>query len=103
MAHVLSRPLPVIALGWFLVLFTLGCAGATPYQAAAWQGGYEESRLDAESFRVEFRGNGYTSRLQVENALYYRCAELTVANLAAYGAREVIATLRLREPGARAE
>lgn len=56
--------------------FLLGCA--TPYQPAGFRGGYDQLQLDANTFRVEFRGNGYARRQRVDTYLLYRCAELTV-------------------------
>ena len=50
---------------------------ATGYQAKGLTGGYSDFRLDANTFRVEFRGNAFTSRQNVETYLLYRCAELT--------------------------
>ena len=52
-------------------------ACATAYQPAAFTGGYSHVQIDANTFRVSFRGNGYTSRDRVETYLMYRCAELT--------------------------
>ena len=40
-------------------------------------GGYSNVRLDANTFRVDFHGNAYTSRQTVETYLFRRCAELT--------------------------
>lgn len=61
-----------------------GCETATPYQPLAkgeqTYGGYRDERLDADHFRVSFRGNTLTSRATVENYLLYRAAELAVAN-----------------------
>ncbi|HWE99486.1 MAG TPA: hypothetical protein VG248_06795 [Caulobacteraceae bacterium] len=60
------------------------CETATPYQpfthGADASGGYRDERIDAEHFRVTFRGNSLTSRATVENYLLYRAAELTAAN-----------------------
>jgi hypothetical protein len=58
------------------------CETATPYQPLAKgskvYGGFTDQRLDADHFRVTFRGNSLTSRSTVENYLLYRAAELTV-------------------------
>jgi hypothetical protein len=59
-----------------LALSLVGCA--TPYQPSGLGGGFTDSQLDANTFRVGFRGNGYTPRETVENYLLYRCAELAV-------------------------
>ena len=59
------------------------CATATPYQpnvrGQAVSGGFSETRLEADRFRVNFAGNSLTSRETVERYLLYRAAELTVA------------------------
>lgn len=58
------------------------CATATPYQpnvrGQAVSGGFSETRLEADRFRVNFAGNSLTSRETVERYLLYRAAELTV-------------------------
>jgi hypothetical protein len=54
----------------------VGCA--TAYQPSGLGGGFTDSQIDANTFRVAFRGNGYTPRETVENYLLLRCAELTV-------------------------
>ncbi len=59
------------------ILLLLGCA--TTYSPHAITGGYSDFQLDSNTFRVSFRGNGYTPRETVETYLLYRCAELTVA------------------------
>lgn len=59
------------------------CATATPYQpnvrGQAVSGGFSETRLEADRFRVNFAGNSLTSRETVERYLLFRAAELTVA------------------------
>ncbi len=60
-----------------------GCETATPYQPLrpgnAQAGGYSDTRIEANRFRVSFQGNGMTSRTTVENYLLYRAAELTLS------------------------
>lgn len=61
------------------------CATATPYQpaGAAYSqatGGYAETRLEANRWRVNFSGNSFTARDRVETYLLFRAAELTLAN-----------------------
>jgi len=60
------------------------CATATPYQpfvaGAAASGGYSESRIEADRWRVNFAGNSLTSRETVEGYLLFRAAELTLQN-----------------------
>lgn len=59
------------------------CATATPYQpnvrGQAVSGGFSETRIEADRFRVSFAGNSLTSRETVERYLLYRAAELTLA------------------------
>ena len=59
------------------------CETATPYQplqkGATVSGGFSDEKLDADHFRVTFKGNTLTSRATVEQYLLYRAAELTVA------------------------
>lgn len=66
-----------------LALLAAGCAGKpTPYQpissSSRVAGGYSETRLAADHFRVTFAGNSFTSRERVEASLLYRAAELTL-------------------------
>jgi hypothetical protein len=66
----------------FLVVTSfLGC-GATRYGPASqsWKGGYEDSKLQDDSFNVAFSGNGFTSTVRAKNYFMYRCAEITVQN-----------------------
>ncbi len=60
-----------------------GCTTATPYQpdlrGSQVSGGFSETRVTNDRFRVQFRGNTLTSRDTVERYLLYRAAELTLA------------------------
>jgi hypothetical protein len=60
------------------------CETATPYQpyvrGQAISGGYSETRLEANRWRVNFAGNSMTSRETVEGYLLFRAAELTLQN-----------------------
>jgi hypothetical protein len=69
-------------------MFALGgalaaCETATPYQplhaGSNVSGGYSDTKIDADHWRVSFRGNDQTSRETVETYLLYRAAELTLA------------------------
>ena len=69
-----------------LALLGLGltaCETATPYQplqhGSQVSGGFSDQRIDADHYRVTFKGNDLTSRQTVESYLLYRAAELTVA------------------------
>jgi hypothetical protein len=60
-----------------IILLLLMSACATPYQAQGARGGYFESQIDANTYRVGFSGNGFVPQQQVEASALYRCAELT--------------------------
>jgi len=64
-------------LAWLVSGFLAFVGCATSYQAKSFTGGYSDVRLDANTFRVDFRGNALTSRQTVETHLIRRCAELT--------------------------
>src|SRR5262245_24298088 len=55
--------------------------GPTPYQAASSsQTGYSDLRIEADRYRITFRGNSSTSKDAVESYMLYRAAELTLQN-----------------------
>jgi hypothetical protein len=60
------------------------CVSPTPYQPAvrgsATSGGYSETRIEPDRWRVNFSGNSMTSRETVEGYLLFRAAELTLQN-----------------------
>lgn len=60
----------------FLVVFMQSCA--TTYQSAGFTGGFSETQLDENIFRVTFYGNGYTGRERVTDFALLRSAELTI-------------------------
>jgi hypothetical protein len=53
-------------------------ACATSYQADSWTGGFSETQLGPNIYRVSFRGNGFTSRNRAEDLTLLRSAELTL-------------------------
>ena len=55
-----------------------GCA--TSYQPQSFSGGFTESQLDTNVFRVSFKGNGYTSAERAEEMSLLRSADLTLKN-----------------------
>ncbi len=61
-----------------VVLFFQGCA--TAYKSVGFTGGYSETQLDKNVFKVSFRGNGYTRRERVSDFTLLRSAELTLEN-----------------------
>lgn len=68
----LKNPMLSIA----VVLFLTACA--TSYQNSGFTGGYSETQLDENVFKVSFRGNGYTSRERASDFALLRSAELTL-------------------------
>jgi hypothetical protein len=59
-------------------IFLSACA--TTYQPEGFSGGFSETQLDKNVFRVSFKGNGYTSRDRAEDFTLLRSAELTLKN-----------------------
>jgi len=77
----------ITALAVLAVVLAAGlsaCQTPTPYQPLtrghAGQGGYTETRIEPDRWRVSFAGNAVTSRETVEAYLLYRAAELTLQN-----------------------
>lgn len=58
----------------------LMAACATGYQSASFTGGFKDTQLAPEVFRVSFSGNAYTSSDRVQDFALLRAAELTLAN-----------------------
>jgi len=59
------------------ILFITGCA-QTPYQPNGFLGGFTETRLGENVFRVTFQGNGYTGKNKVADFTLLRSAELAL-------------------------
>jgi hypothetical protein len=55
-----------------------GCA--TAYQSEGFSGGFTETQLDTNVWRVSFRGNGHTRGEKAEDFAMLRSAELALAN-----------------------
>ncbi len=58
----------------------LGTACATSYQRTGLTGGFKDTQLAPDVFRVSFSGNAYTSVDRVQDFVLLRAAELTLAN-----------------------
>jgi hypothetical protein len=58
--------------------FVLGCA--TPYQSTAFRGGFSETALAPDLFRIVFRGNAFTPRERAQDFALLRASELTIQN-----------------------
>lgn len=56
------------------------CACATPYQSIGFAGGYSETQLSSNVFRVYFRGNGYTNDERAADFTLMRSAQLAYAH-----------------------
>jgi hypothetical protein len=61
----------------FLALLVTGCA--TPYQDMGFAGGVAAYPMTAETYRIEARGNGYTSSTTVNDYVMLKAAETTKA------------------------
>lgn len=59
-------------------------ACATEYQSSGFTGGFNDTQLAPDVFRVSFSGNGFTSSDRVQDFALLRAAELTLANDARY-------------------
>lgn len=57
-----------------VLLASGGCS--TPYKSNGFRGGYSETLLAPDLFRVFFRGNGHTSHEKVQDFALLRAAEL---------------------------
>jgi hypothetical protein len=62
----------------FLSSLIVGCA--TGYTSTGFTGGYSETQLAPDVFRVTFRGNGYTSAERVQDFALLRAADLALSN-----------------------
>ena len=62
--------------GLFMIALLSSCA--TPYQTTGLSGGFSETRLAENIFRVSFIGNGYTRGERAEDFALLRSAELTL-------------------------
>lgn len=66
------------------LLVPLMAACATGYQSSGFTGGFEDTQLAQDIFRVSFSGNAFTSSDRVQDFALLRAAELTLANNAQY-------------------
>lgn len=68
----------IMKYGITLLLSLLVVACATPYQKSGLSGGFSETQLAENVFRVSFRGNGYSRGERAEDFALLRSAELTL-------------------------
>ena len=59
-----------------LAVILTGCT--TPFQYKGFGGGYSDSRIDSNTVRVSFYGNGFTGKESVEHDMLYQCNEVTI-------------------------
>jgi hypothetical protein len=59
----------------FVLSFMVLC-GCTPYQSSGFGGGYSETQLAPNVYKVSFRGNGYTDSERVADFALLRAADL---------------------------
>jgi hypothetical protein len=57
-------------------ILSSGCA--TPYQPIGFAGGYSETQLAPDMFRIAFAGNGYTSGERAQDFALLRAADLCI-------------------------
>jgi hypothetical protein len=55
-----------------------GCA--TAYQMDGFSGGFEETQLSSNAWKINFAGNGYTSQSRSEGFTLLRSADITMQN-----------------------
>jgi hypothetical protein len=65
-------------------LLLLAGACATEYQKSGATGGFKETQLAPDVFRVSFTGNAFTSAERVQDFALLRAAEITLENHARY-------------------
>ena len=56
----------------------LSCGCATPYQENGFLGGYKETRLKKNVYRISFKGNPFTDKSRASDFALLRCAEVTL-------------------------
>lgn len=61
-----------------LTILIVGCA--TNYQKTGLSGGFSETQLGQNVWKVTFRGNGYTREERASDLALLRCADLTLQN-----------------------
>jgi TPR repeat protein len=72
----LKITLNMVAFVIVAVIFISGCA--TSYQSTGFTGGYSETQLAPDVFRIRFAGNGYTSGERAQDFAMLRAADLAL-------------------------
>ncbi|MEA4848386.1 MAG: hypothetical protein VB106_14240 [Clostridiaceae bacterium] len=65
---------------FLLTLCLLITACASSYKKIGIGGGYDETILAPNQYRISFRGNGYTSMERAKDYAMLRCSEVTIQN-----------------------
>jgi hypothetical protein len=68
-----------LILCFLMTLATLSLSGcATTYQKSGLTGGFRQTNIEGDIWRIEFGGNGYATYETVQTYWLYRCAELSL-------------------------
>jgi hypothetical protein len=62
----------------FCFALLAGCA--TPYSSSGFLGGYSDTALAPDVYRISFQGNGYTSQERTQDFAILRAADLTLSH-----------------------
>jgi hypothetical protein len=68
----------IIAIAFSIASLLGGCA--TPYQSSGYAGGFSETQLAPNAFRVRFNGNGFTASERTADFVLLRSAELALGH-----------------------
>jgi hypothetical protein len=63
---------------WFIPFLILCTGCATGYHSTGLTGGFHETQLDTNVWRITFQGNGYTSTERAQDFTLLRASELTL-------------------------
>lgn len=61
-----------------VVAAVVACAGCTPYKSLGLMGGVDDLQLNASSYRIYARGNGFTSPERVHDFILLRASQLAI-------------------------
>jgi hypothetical protein len=73
-----TLPEEAMKIATLLAITALLAACATPYQSQGMTGGYSETQLDINVFKVSFRGNGFTNSDRATDLTLMRSAEISL-------------------------
>jgi hypothetical protein len=74
--HAMKMLLALITL--FAAALLSGCA--TPYSSTGFAGGYSDTQLAPDAFRITFSGNGFTSSERTQDLALLRAADVTLSH-----------------------